>query len=127
MGTEVGRDLADERRYNQLRVIAERTYGGLRPWSPLWKDWALLELNAAVLHSFEKAGVRLVDHHQAAVEFMEFVKREGTLGRAVSADWSWIVPPVSGSATPVFHQRWQTLEVRPDFLSQRVAWESFSG
>jgi nitric-oxide synthase len=127
MGTEVGRDLADESRYNQLRVIAERTYGGRSPWSPLWKDWALLELNAAVLHSFAEAKVRVVDHHQAAVEFMEFAAREGKLGRAVSAEWSWIVPPVSGSATPVFHQRWQTHEVRPDYLSQRVAWESFSG
>ena len=127
MGTEVGRDLADESRYNQLRVIAERTYEGQSPWSPLWKDWALLELNAAVLHSFAEAKVRLVDHHQASLEFMEFAAREGKLGRAVSADWSWIVPPVSGSASPVFHQRWQTLDVRPDYFSQRVAWESFSG
>ena len=127
MGTEVGRDFADESRYNQLPVIAERTHAGRSPWSPLWKDWALLELNAAVLHSFAEAKVRLVDHHQASLEFMEFVKREGTLGRAVSADWSWIVPPVSGSATPVFHRRWQTLDVRPDYFSQEVAWESFSG
>ena len=127
MGTEVGRDLADESRYNQLRVIAERFYGGQSPWSPLWKDWALLELNSAVLHSFAEAKVRLVDHHQASLEFMEFAAREGKLGRAVSAEWSWIVPPVSGSASPVFHQRWQTLDVRPDYFSQRVAWESFSG
>jgi nitric-oxide synthase len=84
-------------------------------------------LNAAVLHSFAEAKVRVVDHHQASLEFMEFATREGKLGRAVSADWSWIVPPVSGCATPVFHRRWQTLELRPDFLSQRVAWESFSG
>lgn len=127
MGTEVGRDLADESRYNQLPMIAERTYEGRGPWSPLWKDWALLELNSAVLHSFEEAGVRMVNHHQASVEFMEFAKREGTLGRAVSADWSWIVPPVSGSATPVFHRRWQTLDVRPDYFSQLPAWESFNG
>ena len=127
MGTEVGRDLADESRYNQLRVIAERTYEGRSPWSPLWKDWALLELNSAVLHSFAEAMVRVVDHHRASVEFMEFAAREAKLGRAVSADWSWIVPPVSGSASPVFHQRWQTLDVRPDYFSQEVAWESFSG
>jgi nitric-oxide synthase len=127
MGTEVGRDFADESRYNQLPVIAERTHAGRSPWSPVWKDWARLELNAAVLHSFAEAKVRLVDHHQASLEFMEFVRREGKLGRAVSADWSWIVPPVSGSATPVFHRRWQTLDVRPDYFSQEVAWESFSG
>ena len=80
-----------------------------------------------MLHSFAEAMVRVVDHHRASVEFMEFAAREAKLGRAVSAEWSWIEPPVSGSATPVFHQRWQTLDVRPDYFSQRVAWESFSG
>jgi nitric-oxide synthase len=127
MGTEVGRDLADEGRYNQLPVIAKLTYGGHSSWSPSWKDWALEELNAAVLHSYTEAGVRLVDHHQESVEFMEFARREGKLGRAVSADWNWIEPPVSESATPVYNRRWQTLDVRPDYFSQRVAWESFSG
>lgn len=29
----------------------------------LWKDKALVELNIAVIHSYHKAGVTLVDHH----------------------------------------------------------------
>jgi nitric-oxide synthase len=127
MGMEVGRELADESRYNQLPTIAERTNGGQNSWSPSWKDWALEELDAAVLYSYTEAGVRLVEQHRESVELMEFAKREGKLGRAESADWSWKVPPVSGSAAPLISQRWQTLDVRPDYFSQEVAWESFSG
>ena len=47
MGTEVGaRDLADERRYNQLPVIAEKMGLDTRHPRSMWKDRALLELNA---------------------------------------------------------------------------------
>jgi len=127
MGTEVGRDLADESRYNHLPLIAERTYGGRNAWSPSWREWALEELNAAVLYSFTEAGVRLVEHHQESVELMETARREGKLGRAASAESSWKVPLVSGTATALISQRWQTLDVRPDYFSQEVAWETFSG
>ena len=121
MGTEIGsRDLGDANRYNVLPDIAEKM--GLDTSSSLWVDRALVELNAAVLYSFEKAGVRIVDHHRASSEFMEFTAREMKAGRAVSADWSWIVPPMSGSATPVFHQRWNDLQSLPDFISQPPAW-----
>ena len=127
MGTEVGRDLAEESRYNHLPLIAERTYGGRNAWSPSWREWALEELNAAVLYSFTEAGVRLVEHHQESVELMETARREGKLGRAASAESSWKVPLVSGTATALISQRWQTLDVRPDYFSQEVAWETFSG
>lgn len=121
MGTEIGsRDLGDEARYNILPIIAEKM--GLDAANKLWKDRALVELNAAVLHSYEKAGVRIVDHHRASSEFMEFTAREIKAGRAVSADWSWIVPPMSSSSTPVFHKLWQNLPNLPDFLYQTRAW-----
>jgi nitric-oxide synthase len=117
MGTEIGsRDLGDTYRYNQLPTIAEKMGLDRTRDSTLWKDRALVELNAAVLHSFSQAGVRIVDHHRASSEFMEFAAREMKAGRAVSADWSWIVPPMSSSATPVFHQLWQNLSLRPDYL-----------
>ena len=124
MGTEIGsRDLGDANRYNVLPAVAEKM--GLDTSSSLWLDRALVELNAAVLHSFDKAGARIVDHHRASSEFMEFTAREMKAGRAVSADWSWIVPPMSGSATPVFHQRWNDLQSLPDFISQPKAWVQF--
>ena len=126
MGTEIGsRDLGDADRYNVLPVIAEKMGLDIARSSALWLDRALVELNASVLHSFENAGARIVDHHRASSEFMEFTAREMKAGRAVSADWSWIVPPMSGSATPVFHQRWSDLQCLPDFISQPKAWVKF--
>ena len=124
MGTEVGsRDLGDCQRYNMLPVIAEKMGLDCSKDSTLWKDRALVELNAAVLHSYEKSGVRIVDHHSASSEFMEFTAREIKAGRAVSAEWSWIVPPMSASATPVFHQLWEKRSALPDFQYQPNAWE----
>ena len=76
----------------------------------LWKDRALVELNRAVLHSFDRAGVTIADHHTESRRFLSHVEREEGKGREVGADWSWIVPPISGSATPVFHR---TYEDRP--------------
>jgi nitric-oxide synthase len=126
MGTEIGsRDLGDEQRYNTLPLIAERMGLDRSRSASMWKDRALVELNTAVLHSFEKSGVRIVDHHRASSEFMEFAAREMNAGRAVSADWSWIVPPMSGSATPVFHQLWQDRKLLPDYVQQPKAWLQF--
>ncbi len=125
MGTEIGsRDLGDEARYDMLPAIAEKI-GINRKLDPLWKDRALVEINAAVIFSYEQAGVRIVDHHRASSEFMEFAAREMKAGRAVSADWSWIVPPMSGSATPVFHKLWENRSQLPDYLPQIPAWEIF--
>ena len=125
MGTEIGsRDLGDEARYDMLPVIAEKM-GIDRRRDPLWKDRALVELNAAVISSYEQAGARIVDHHRASSEFMEFAAREMKAGRAVSADWSWIVPPMSASATPVFHKLWEDRSQLPDYLPQKHAWENF--
>ncbi len=127
MGTEIGsRNLGDEGRYNLLPVIAERL--GLdykRSW--LWKDRALLVLNEAVLHSFEREGVRMVDHHSASREFLKFCSREEQAGRDVQAEWSWIVPPVAGSATGVFHRTYRLQPRLPNFLLQKEPWRTQRG
>lgn len=117
MGTEIGaRNLGDAARYNLLPEIARRM--GLDPSEKgtLWKDRALVELNEAVLHAYREAGVTLVDHHTACAQFMRFVEREAAEGRDVRGDWSWLVPPISGSATEVFHCPWNPEEVRPNFF-----------
>ena len=58
MGTEIGsRDLGDSGRYDALPQIADRMGLDRSRDSSLWKDRALVELNAAVLHSCAKAGV----------------------------------------------------------------------
>lgn len=120
MSTEIGaRDLGDESRYNCLPKIAARMGLETGRNRTLWKDRALIELNAAVLHSFDRAGVRIVDHHRASKEFIEFCEQERRLGREATADWSWIVPPISGSATEVFHQDFRCTVRKPNFFYQQ--------
>lgn len=128
MGTEIGaRNLGDEARYNQLPVVAERLGLETTRTRSLWRDHALLVLNEAVLESFERDGVRLVDHHQATAEFERFCAAEQRLGREVSADWSWIVPPISGSSTPVFHRSYPLRPELPALLPQVPPWQTERG
>ncbi len=123
METEIGsRDLGDEERYNVLPLLAERMGLSSGNSEPLWKDRALVELNEAVLHSFSEDGVRIVDHHRASSEFMRFVEREKESGRLVSGNWSWLVPPMSGSATKVFHRGFKDRKFVPDYQLQARAW-----
>lgn len=116
MGTEIAsRNLADRGRYDLLAEVARCL--GLSPadTDPLWKDTALTELNRAVLTSFRNAGVAMVDHHTASDQFMQFHAREGAAGRAVSADWTWLVPPQASGACEVFHLETTDLKMLPAF------------
>lgn len=111
MSTEIAaRNFGDEHRYNLLPEIAARMGLDTSSTRTLWKDRALLELCAAVSHSFRESGVRMVDHHQASRQFVKHVEREAAAGRTCPTDWSWIVPPVSGSTTAVFHRYYDAPE-----------------
>ncbi len=104
MSTEIAsRNFADENRYDLLPRVAAALGENVAAVPPLWKDRALLELNRAVLHSYSRAGVTMLDHHTASAQYMEFHQREKAAGRAPSAQWSWIVPPQASPACPVFH------------------------
>jgi len=123
MGTEIGaRNLADTDRYDQLPAIAHGLGLSTRSSTNLWRDRALLELNVAVLHSFRADGVRIVDHHSAADQFMTHLHREEQQGRETPGDWSWLVPPMSGSTTPVFHRYYAAGEQTPGFREHPAAW-----
>ena len=123
MGTEIGaRNLADTDRYNLLPLIADRLGLNRSARQSLWRDHALLVLNEAVLHSYSVAGVKLVDHHTASDEFMRFIAREKTDARPVSARWDWIVPPLSGSTTRVFHEPMAEFPTTPDFHPRPDPW-----
>ncbi|WP_373231585.1 nitric oxide synthase oxygenase [Cohnella sp.] len=123
MGTEIGaRNLADVDRYNQLPVIADLLGLDRTTNTSLWKDRALVELNAAVIHSFKLNGVSIVDHHTAADQFMRFMKREHDNGRSVNGRWSWLIPPMSPAATPIWNQSFEEREVKPDFIAQPPAY-----
>ncbi|MCF7548349.1 nitric oxide synthase oxygenase [Pseudonocardia sp. WMMC193] len=115
MGTEIGaRNLADVDRYDQLPVVARGLGLDTSSDRTLWKDRALVELVRAVHHSFDEAGVSLADHHGESERFLLHVAREERAGRTCPADWSWIVPPMSGSTTRVFHRYY----AEPDPTSQ---------
>jgi nitric-oxide synthase len=124
MCTEIGaRDLSDARRYDALPAVAEGMGLDVRSDRTLWKDRAIVELNVAVMHSFAARGVAIVDHHTACRQFIFHERRERELGRVVPAEWSWMVPPISGSTTPVFHHPYfPDVTLRPNFFSQPRAW-----
>ncbi|WP_237167721.1 nitric oxide synthase oxygenase [Paenibacillus yonginensis] len=119
METEIGaRNLADQGRYNKLPEVADAF--GLDRSSPatLWKDRALVELNVAVLHSFKRHGVSIVDHHTAAQQFVRFEEREAAEGREVNGRWTWLIPPMSPAATPIWDRPYQEREVSPNYVYQ---------
>lgn len=117
MGTEIGaRNLADTDRYDLLPLVARQLGLNTSRERSLWKDRALVELNLAVLDSFERAGVTIVDHHTAAKQFARFEKNEAACERDVTGDWSWLVPPMSGAATHLFHKDFDPTIKRPNFF-----------
>jgi nitric-oxide synthase, bacterial len=117
------RNFGDEQRYNLLPIIAKRMQLDTSSAHSLWKDRAMLELNLAVLHSFNQQGISMVDHHTASDQFMSFVAVEQKAGREVQADWAWIVPPMSGSSTQVFHQQWPNQVLTPNFFYNTPVWK----
>lgn len=126
MGTEIGaRNLGDVDRYDLLPIIARCMGLDTRSNRKLWRDRAMVELNEAVLYSFQEAGVTMVDHHTASKHFVRHEAIEADADRPVPADWSWIVPPMSGSATEVFHRQYHDTVLRPNFFHQPKAWEMF--
>ncbi|UYV71432.1 NOS1 [Cordylochernes scorpioides] len=134
MSTEIGaRNLCDSSRLNILPKIKDKICSELAdPNTPLWRDRALVEVNIAVLHSFQKAKVTIMDHHTASDSFMKHFKTEQKLRGGCPGDWVWIVPPISGSITPVFHQEMLNYFLKPSYeyqerASKRHVWKSSSG
>ncbi|MEV6288521.1 nitric oxide synthase oxygenase [Kribbella sp. NPDC051770] len=118
MGTEIGaRNLADEDRYALIPEVAQRLGLDTSTEATLWRDRALVELNRAVLHSFKSQGVSITDHHTESRRFLVHLDREERAGRQCPTDWSWIVPPMSGSQTPVFHRLYTADEQSPNFFT----------
>lgn len=125
MGTEIGgRNFSDTYRYNMLPVIAKKMGLDCSSNDSLWKDFAIAELNLAVVHSFKKHGVRLIDHHTMTDYFMQFMADEQRSSRPVHADWGWIVPPVSGSTTPVYPIEMNNRILKPNYFYLSEPWKT---
>lgn len=124
MVTEIGsRNFGDKHRYNVLDQVADHAGIDRTRHHPLWKDKALVILNEAVHHSYTQEGVSIVDHHTASDQFMKFIRNERSEGREVNGDWTWIVPPMSGSATDVFHQEISNSVLSPNFYYNNPPYE----
>uniref|UniRef100_A0AAY4C5Z4 Nitric oxide synthase n=1 Tax=Denticeps clupeoides TaxID=299321 RepID=A0AAY4C5Z4_9TELE len=125
MGTEIGvRDFCDSSRYNILEEVAKMMGLDTRKTSSLWKDQALVEINIAVLYSYQTAKVTIVDHHSATESFMKHMENEYRVRGGCPGDWVWIVPPMSGSITPVFHQEMLNYRLTPSFEYQPDPWNT---
>ena len=122
MATEIAsRNFADENRYDML-ASAARAFGfATHPSRDVfWKDRTLIELNRAVLESYRRAGVTIIDHHSASEQYMNFDRRERAAGRPPSGDWAWIVPPQASAGCPVFHLPMTDLAAVPNFYRSRA-------
>jgi nitric-oxide synthase len=117
-----GRNFGDADRYNLLDQVARVM--GLETSSDrtLWKDRAMVELTAAVLHSFDMAGVKILDHHMACRHFAHHERREREAGRETRADWRRIIPALSPTSTLVFQRHYAETVVTPNFFAQPNPW-----
>ncbi|XP_076335461.1 nitric oxide synthase, inducible-like isoform X2 [Tachypleus tridentatus] len=126
VSTEIGaRDLCDPQRYNITKDVAIKMGLDTSNLTTLWKDKVLVEVNVAVLHSFQKRNVTIVDHHTVSETFMKHMENEYKQRGGCPADWVWIVPPMSGSITPVFHQEMLNYIMKPSYEYQENAWKVF--
>jgi len=125
-GTEVAsRDFLDPQRYNLLVPIGEAMGLDMSSNTTLWKDEVALELNKAVLYSYKKAGVSIVDHFTQADQFMDHMKDEIKVRGGCPADWVWIVPPQGGSLTSTFHQEMLNYHLSPSYEYQDKPYETW--
>jgi len=125
-GTEVAsRDLLDPQRYNLLYPLGEAMDLDMSSNTTLWKDEVALELNKAVLYSYKKAGISMVDHFTQADQFIEHMKEETKVRGGCPADWVWIVPPQSGSLVSTFHQEMLNYHLSPSYEYQDKPYETW--
>lgn len=110
------RNFADTDRYDMLPAVARHMGLDTTDARSLWRDRALVEITSAVLSSYERAGIRMLDHHTMSDYFARWVERERRADRSVSAEWSWIVPPMSPATTAVYRQQYDGRVHRPNFF-----------
>jgi len=123
LNTEIAaRNLTDTNRYNLLPEIAERMGLDISSERTLWRDQAMLMLHEAVLHSFDRAGVKIADHHSVCHEFLEFCRNEQAAGREPTGKWMWLVPPFSSSATILYQEPFRDRAWKPAYCLQKPVW-----
>ena len=116
------RNFTDADRYNLLPEVAERMGLDIASDRTLWRDKALVMLNEAVLWSFDRAGVKIADHHAVGHEFLEFCRNEQADGREPHGRWMWLVPPVSASTSVLYREPFKDVSLKPAYRHQKPVW-----
>lgn len=101
------RNLAGPDRYDVLPRVAarlRRAAGAGRDRDGYWTQRALVEVEAAVLWSFRRAGVKISSPNQEAHRFIGHIERERRGGRTVPTDWSWVISPLAPVLLPTYHR-----------------------
>ncbi|OQV13497.1 Nitric oxide synthase, brain [Hypsibius exemplaris] len=126
MNTEIARNLCDSNRYNVMESLAGSVFGldTSKTWN-LWKDRVFLEVNRAVLYSFQTSNITVIDHHSASESFVRHMQNEQRLRGGCPADWIWIVPPLGGSLLSVFHQEMLDYRLTPSLSYQPEPWAAY--
>uniref|UniRef100_A0A672RH02 Nitric oxide synthase n=1 Tax=Sinocyclocheilus grahami TaxID=75366 RepID=A0A672RH02_SINGR len=115
MGTEIGvRDFCDSSRYNILEV----------PYSSFNLSFGLIWSHSFLNFHLQMSKVTIVDHHSATESFMKHMENEYRVRGGCPGDWVWIVPPMSSSITPVFHQEMLNYRLTPSFEYQPDPWNT---
>ncbi|XP_041456958.1 nitric oxide synthase, endothelial-like [Lytechinus variegatus] len=114
--------LCAPKRYDMLRMIADRLGLDVSCTDSLWKDRTLVEMNVAVIHSFQQYGVTIMDHHTSSVEFMKFFASEHEVRQGCPTDWRAVVSPLTASVTSLFHQETLNYQLMPTFTVQENPW-----
>ncbi|MBW4612479.1 MAG: nitric oxide synthase oxygenase [Desmonostoc vinosum HA7617-LM4] len=127
MDTEIMRDFLDEYRYNKMEEIAQVLKLDTSSEQTLWRDRVALELNIAILHSFQKAKVTMVDHQTASRQFLTHDLREKKAGRECPGDWGWVVPAAGGSTCPVWHHQMRDFYLEPAYHHAADRWDVEDG
>lgn len=120
MSSEIGRNLVE--RYGMGKIVAEKMGLDTTSDRTLWADQVSLIVHQAVMYSFTKAGVSMVDHNTCSKQWLTHAKRELRLGRETPADWAWVVPPL-GSQAVTWHQTMRYFWMRPAYGQQVEIWK----
>ncbi|HEX3784430.1 MAG TPA: nitric oxide synthase oxygenase [Pseudonocardiaceae bacterium] len=75
VGTEIGtRSFTDEAAYGVAAQVAQGLKLDTSTERTLWRDRVTVEINRAVLHSFDAAGVTITDHHAEALHRLAWLR-----------------------------------------------------
>lgn len=116
------RNFTDTNRYNLLPMVAEAMGLDISNDRSLWRDKAMVVINEAVLHSFDRDGVKISDHHAIGHEFLEFCRNEQKAQREPFGKWMWLVPPSASSASVLYQEPFRDVGVKPAFRYQKPVW-----